>query len=384
MSKGNFTARTSFQANNPRLNHISNSLNELAEVLEKNIHFIIKALEEYTNNNFMGRVNEKGLEFDLKKLAQGTNHLVNSITEILVENKINALSLSESSEELMRNVNTLNKNSIEAAASLEETAAAIEEITSTIQGNTNNVIQMSSYANQLSSSSNEGKELASKTALAMDEINTQIMSINDAIIVIDQIAFQTNILSLNAAVEAATAGEAGKGFAVVAQEVRNLANRSADAAKDIKNLVGSATSKANEGKFISDKMIQGYANLNENISKTFKLISNIEMASKEQSQGMMQINDAVSLLDKQSQENVLISSTTKDVSMNSSKIAKRVMDNANEKQFEGKNILEKKEQSHELVYQGVDRRKKAVNLSFTGEEHRGLENELRKKIHHRD
>merc|ERR1711991_1300727 len=96
-----------------------------------------------------------------------------------------------------------------------------------------------------------GQNLATKTASSMDEINTEVNAINESITIIDQIAFQTNILSLNAAVEAATAGEAGKGFAVVAQEVRNLASRSAEAAKEIKDLVESATIKANDGKKIS-------------------------------------------------------------------------------------------------------------------------------------
>lgn len=107
---------------------------------------------------------------------------------------------------------------------------------------------MSKYAESLNGSALEGEKLASQTTKERDEINQEVSSINEAITIIDQIAFQTNILSLNAAVEAATAGEAGKGFAVVAQEVRNLANRSADAVNEIKNLVENATSKANNGK----------------------------------------------------------------------------------------------------------------------------------------
>ncbi len=124
--------------------------------------------------------------------------------------------------------------------------------------------------------------MANQTTTAMDEINTQVNLVNEAIGVIDNIAFQTNILSLNAAVEAATAGEAGKGFAVVAQEVRNLATRSAEAAKEIKAIVERATVKANEGKEIATNMIEGYKNLNSNISSTMNLISDIENASKEQ------------------------------------------------------------------------------------------------------
>ena len=112
---------------------------------------------------------------------------------------------------------------------------------------------MAQYAQNVTKIKDIGKELAYKTASSMEEINTQVHAINEAISVIDQIAFQTNILSLNAAVEAATAGEAGKGFAVVAAEVRNLASRSAEAANEIKTIVLNATTKAKEGKEITSK-----------------------------------------------------------------------------------------------------------------------------------
>ena len=201
---------------------------------------------------------------------------------------------------------------------------------------------MAKYSNEITKASSDGEKLANKTTLAMDEINTQVNLVNDAISVIDQIAFQTNILSLNAAVEAATAGEAGKGFAVVAQEVRNLATRSAEAAREIKAIVENATKKADLGKKISEDMISGYKTLNEDIIKTIDLIKGVESSSKEQLAGIEQINHAINSLDQQTQQNAQIASQTYNVAMQTDTIAKLIVSNANSKEFIGKNEVKAK------------------------------------------
>jgi len=262
---------------------------------------------------------------------------------MLVDNKSNGLTIGNSSEILLRNVDTLNRNSNSAATALEQTAAALEEMTGNISSNTNNIIQMSNLASNVTDSARKGELLSNQTTKAMNEIDQEVNAINDAITVIDQIAFQTNILSLNAAVEAATAGEAGKGFAVVAQEVRNLASRSAEAANEIKTLVQNATDKANGGKKISDEMINGYSTLNESISQTIELIKNVELASKEQLTGIEQINDAVNSLDQQTQQNAAIASQTHGVALETDNIAKLIVTNADEKKFIGKNDIKAKE-----------------------------------------
>lgn len=313
--------------------------NQMLSVMAENIcgdmNKIQKALEVYQSLDFRHRVpNPTG------KTSQGLNQLAQIINDMLLENKKNGLVLQQSANTLLENVESLSLSSNQAAASLEETAAALEEITSNISNNTENVVRMAGFANQLQTSANEGEKLAQETTTSMDDINEEVTAIHEAITVIDQIAFQTNILSLNAAVEAATAGEAGKGFAVVAGEVRNLASRSAEAATRIKNLVESATQKANNGKSIADKMIHGYHDLNHNIAETLSLIKDIENASKEQYSGIEQINNAVAELDQQTQSNADIASKTKDIAMNTQDIATVIVENADEKEFLGKDDIQ--------------------------------------------
>ena len=341
--QGDLCKRLNIEVSNPALMQLKNVLNLMGEHLESNVNNVLDVLEQYSNHNYLNKIDQKGLKEHLLKLANGVNVLGNSITSMLVENKSNGLTLEQSSSLLLANVDKLNLSSNEAAASLEETAAALEEITSNIRNNTGNIARMAKYSNEITKASSEGEKLANSTTTAMDEINTQVNLVNDAISVIDQIAFQTNILSLNAAVEAATAGEAGKGFAVVAQEVRNLANRSAEAAKEIKSIVEEATKKANEGKDIANEMIQGYKSLNDSINSTINLISDVEISSKEQLSGIEQINDAVNQLDQQTQQNAMIATQTQDIAVGTDEIAKLVVSNANQKEFEGKNEVKAKD-----------------------------------------
>ncbi len=339
---GRLNQRIEKSTQSENLTELKEIFNNMLDIMSKDvcedINKLNRVLENFAKLDFTDRV-----ENDEGGVAKGLNNLAEIINEMLRENKSNGLTLDHSSDVLLKNVDILNQNSNEAAAALEETAAALEEITSNISNNTNNIIQMSNLANSVTQSASTGERLANETTTAMTEIDKEVNAINEAITVIDQIAFQTNILSLNAAVEAATAGEAGKGFAVVAQEVRNLASRSAEAANEIKTLVQNATTKANDGKSIADQMINGYSELNDNISKTIELIKDVEMASKEQQQGIEQINDAVNSLDQQTQQNAMIASQTHDVALETDEIAKLVVSDANSKNFIGKDNVQKKD-----------------------------------------
>nr|WP_320051474.1 methyl-accepting chemotaxis protein [Aliarcobacter butzleri] len=340
VKQGKLNSKITFHTENNSLEELKNSFNEMIDVINKNVcsdlNMLVNVLNSYAKLDFRAKIDDSAL------IATEVNNLGKIITGMLIENKSNGLTLDESSNILLSNVDKLNISSNEAAASLEETAAALEQITSNIRSNTQNIAKMSSYSSSVTASAQDGENLANQTTVAMDEINVQVNLITDAISIIDQIAFQTNILSLNAAVEAATAGEAGKGFAVVAQEVRNLASRSAEAAREIKNIVENAKHKADEGKEIASHMINGYKELNVSIQQTINLISDIEMSSKEQLTGIEQINDAVNQLDQQTQQNAQIASQSHDVALITDTIAKLVVTNANAKEFDGKDEVRAK------------------------------------------
>ena len=313
-ANGFFVYSVKSKASNPHVEAMRKNLNYMIHHVKETLDKINTTLRNYSQSKYDYKIDDNGIYGDLGAVTAGIKLVGNNTSEILAmimntgdRLNTNTHTLSESSSGLSTSSNT-------QAASLEQTSAALEEITSAIKDNTQNTTMMESLANDVTNASHEGEKLANSTSSAMDDIVTQVTSINEAIEVIDQISFQTNILSLNAAVEAATAGEAGKGFAVVAQEVRNLASRSAEAAKDIKDLVEKATIKANDGKNVSTDMIEGYKTLNESIEKTIDLIKKVAESSKEQQSSIVQINDAVVELDTATQKNATVADSISNLS----------------------------------------------------------------------
>ncbi len=334
VEQGIYKCRIKGDSDNPTISTLRNTLNKMLISIDDATSRISKVVTSYTNDDFTDYIRVvDNYKDDMKLLMESINLLGKELGNSAKNNYDNGETLEESASTMTSSMNNLAEKANEQAASLEETAAALEEITSITRNNTQNATKMATLGQVVKKSVLSGEELASKTASSMDEINEKVKAINSAITVIDQIAFQTNILSLNAAVEAATAGEAGKGFAVVAQEVRNLANRSAEAAKEIKNLVEEANIKTNDGKLISSDMIEGYKELNKNISETINIIEDVSAASKEQMLGIEQINQTVNMLDRVTQENAFESNQIKDISQSVSTLAYELLTDAKSKKF---------------------------------------------------
>ena len=334
VEQGIYKCRIKGDSDNPTISTLRNTLNKMLISIDDATSRISKVVTSYTNDDFTDYIKVvDNYKDDMKLLMESINLLGKELGNSAKNNYDNGETLEESASTMTSSMNNLAEKANEQAASLEETAAALEEITSITRNNTQNATKMATLGQVVKKSVLSGEELASKTASSMDEINEKVKAINSAITVIDQIAFQTNILSLNAAVEAATAGEAGKGFAVVAQEVRNLANRSAEAAKEIKNLVEEANIKTNDGKLISSDMIEGYKELNKNISETINIIEDVSAASKEQMLGIEQINQTVNMLDRVTQENAFESNQIKEISQSVSKLAYELLTDAKSKKF---------------------------------------------------
>jgi methyl-accepting chemotaxis protein len=349
VEQGIYKCRIKSTTQNPMIDTLKNTINKMINTIQSDMNQVMTVVNDYANDDFTQKVDiSPTLKDNMLAVMKSINKLGDSLSNSAKTTLSNGQTLEENANKMAISMSLVSEKANEQAASLEETAAAVEEITSITRNNTDNAHKMAILGQTVKTSVNSGHELANSTANAMEEIYTKVSSINEAINIIDQIAFQTNILSLNAAVEAATAGEAGKGFAVVAQEVRNLASRSAEAAKEIKTIVENATLKANEGKNIAGNMILGYKELNENIVKTINLIEDIEMSSKEQLSGIEQINSAVTQLDQQTQQNAMVASQTHDIATTTDTIAKLIVSNANEKEFIGKNDVKAKEMNQTL------------------------------------
>jgi methyl-accepting chemotaxis protein len=208
--------------------------------------------------------------------------------------------------QLSKGNDDLSQRTQEQASALEETASSMEEMTATVKQNADNARQANQLASGARNQAERGGSIVQRTVGAMEEINGSSRKIADIIGVIDEIAFQTNLLALNAAVEAARAGEQGRGFAVVASEVRSLAQRSATAAKEIKELIKDSVEKVKAGSGLVDESGKALGDIMESVKKVSDIVAEIAAASEEQASGIEQVNNAVTQMDDTTQQNAAL------------------------------------------------------------------------------
>ncbi|HLZ97431.1 MAG TPA: methyl-accepting chemotaxis protein [Steroidobacteraceae bacterium] len=252
------------------------------------------------------RIVEEGKQGFFKVLAGGMNNLIVSVAGVIRAMSNAAAEVRTGADEISRGNLDLSQRTEQQASSLEETAASMEQMTSMVKSNADNAAQ----ANQLAAAAREqaerGGKVVSAAVAAMQEINVASKKIADIIGVIDDIAFQTNLLALNAAVEAARAGEQGRGFAVVASEVRNLASRSADAAKEIKVLIQDSVAKVSDGARLVDDSGKALGEIVMGVKKVTDVMAEIAASSMEQASGIQQVNNAVTSMDTVTQQNAAL------------------------------------------------------------------------------
>ncbi|MEO5954591.1 MAG: methyl-accepting chemotaxis protein [Nitrospiraceae bacterium] len=315
---GDLSARSSV-ATQDEVGTLARSFNEMGEKLQANVmkereqaakteQFMVEAkrvLENLAQGDLTDQMTS-ACDGNLAQIKASLNMAITNLTTTLMTVRTAAESVSTGAEQITKGNEDLSQRTSEQASSLEETSSAMEEMTSTVKQNADNAKQANQLAIAARDVAEKGGAVTTKAIDAMDEINKSSKKIADIITVIDEIAFQTNLLALNAAVEAARAGEHGRGFAVVAAEVRNLAQRSATAAKEIKGLINESVQRVTDGSELVDQSGKTLEEIVGSVKRVTDIIAEITAASQEQASGIDQVNKAIMQMDETTQQNAAL------------------------------------------------------------------------------
>lgn len=304
-NSGNLSVRLSDEGKEGFYLRLAQGLNSLVATVDETVTDMGEMLDSLATGNLTQRI-EGDYRGAYEKLKKDANTTAEKLTEVLGRIRTSANLVASGAEEISQGNADLSQRTEEQASSLEETASSMEEMTSTVRQNADNAKVANQLAEETCDKATKGGEVVTRAVESMSEINSSSKKIADIIGVIDEIAFQTNLLALNAAVEAARAGEQGRGFAVVAGEVRNLAQRSAAAAKEIKDLIRDSVSKVEDGTLLVNESGETLKGIVESVKRVTNMISDIAEASVEQSSGIEQVNKAVSQMDEMTQQNAAL------------------------------------------------------------------------------
>ena len=303
--RGSFSTKMDMNGKQGYTKTLSELLNQLSDVTDNAMHDISHVAQALAEADLTQKITKDypGLFGQTK---DAVNTTVENLKRLVNEVKVSVDSIGTASKEIATGNADLSQRTEEQASSLEETAASMEELTSTVKQNSENAKQANQLAHSASTVAEKGGAEVQQVVGTMSAINESSRKIVDIISVIDGIAFQTNILALNAAVEAARAGEQGRGFAVVAAEVRNLAQRSAAAAKEIKTLIDDSVEKVDSGTKLVDSAGKTMDEIVNAVKRVTDIMSEISAASAEQSQGIEQVNQAITQMDEVTQQNAAL------------------------------------------------------------------------------
>lgn len=285
---------------------LAKGINRLVENIAEAVEGAQRVVDAANAGDLTQRIELEGRSGLTIKIVSGIQQLTQTLADIVTRVKAAAGEVSRGADEISQGNTNLSQRTEEQASSLEETASSMEQMTSTVKQTADNAGQANQLAIAAREQADKGGTVVGKAVQAMGEINDASKKIADIISVIDEIAFQTNLLALNAAVEAARAGEQGRGFAVVASEVRNLAGRSATAAKEIKGLIQDSVKKIDEGSLLVSQSGQTLEQIVSAVRKVSDIIAEIAAAGQEQSAGVEQVNKAVMQLDETTQQNAAL------------------------------------------------------------------------------
>ena len=304
-AEGDFTRRLALEGKDGFFRNLALGLNQLLDTAASGLGAVAEVLKQLASGN-LTQTMEGNYSGTFGQLKEDTNTTVERLREVVGRIKEATEAINTAAQEIAAGNQDLSSRTEEQASSLEETASSMEELNSTVKQNAENARQ----ANELATSSNEialrGGQMVKQVVDTMSGIQASSKKIADIVGVIDSIAFQTNILALNAAVEAARAGEQGRGFAVVATEVRNLAQRSATAAKEIKALIAESVDKVEGGAQLVHEAGTTMDEVVSSFQQVARLVVDISNASREQSSGIEQVTEAVSQMDEVTQQNAAL------------------------------------------------------------------------------